>query len=133
MKNIEYLGFTFSKRLIDVLQSLPLDEFLGLYHQLVKDLKSLVWANVIFRPMYPNFPQQVMMASEAELYVNALYHYVTLKLPEHVALERFSLLDQVDLKIIDLGSLEDFDQNMRNLIGAKSSISESDREDVPFL
>ncbi|MCY9693015.1 TerD family protein [Paenibacillus alginolyticus] len=130
MKNIEYLGFTFSKELMEVLQTMSVDEFLGLYHQLVKDLKSLVGANVIFRPMYPNFPQQVMMASEAELYVNAIYHYVTLRLPEHAALERFPLLDQVDLRIIDLGSLEDFDQNMRNLIGAKSSISESDREDM---
>ncbi|WP_171682330.1 hypothetical protein [Paenibacillus planticolens] len=53
MKNVEYLGFTFSKRLIDVLQTLSVDEFLGMYHPLVDDLKSLVGANVVFRPMYP--------------------------------------------------------------------------------
>ena len=92
---------------------------LELYDQFVEDLKSLVGANVSFRPMYPSFPQQVMMASEAELYVNAIYHYITLRLPEYVALERFPLLDQVDLKIIDLGSVDDFDQIIRNLIRAK--------------
>ncbi|MNH98758.1 hypothetical protein D3C73_515050 [compost metagenome] len=130
MKNIEYLGFTFSKQLIDVLRTMSVDEFVGIYHQLVEDLKSLIGANVIFRPMYPNFPQQVMMASEAELYLRAIHHYLTLGLPEHVALERFPLLDQVDLAMIDLGSSEDFDQIIRDLIGAKSSISESDKEDI---
>ncbi|MBP1966442.1 TerD family protein [Paenibacillus aceris] len=133
MKNIEYLGFTFSKELMEVLQTLSIETFTELYHQLVMDLKSLIGANVNFKPMYPNFPKQVMLASEAELYVNAILHYVTFQLPEHVALERFPLLDQVDLKVIDLGSLADFDQNMRNLIGAKGSISELDRVDIELV
>ncbi|MEC0231043.1 TerD family protein [Paenibacillus alba] len=133
MKNVEYLGFTFSKKLVDVLQTLSVDEFLSMYHPLVEDLKSLVGANVVFRPMYPNFPQQVMMASEAELYLQAIHHYLTLKLPEHAALERFPLLHQVDLEMIDLGSMEDFDQVIRNLIEAKSSISEADKEDIQWV
>ncbi|GGA04973.1 hypothetical protein GCM10008018_58620 [Paenibacillus marchantiophytorum] len=133
MKNVENLGFTFSERLIAVVQTLSVDKFLDMYHPLVEDLKSLVGANAVFRPMYPNFPQQVMMASDAELYLQAIHHYLTLKLPEHAALERFPLLDQVDLTMIDLGSSEDFNQVIRNLIEAKSSISEADKEDIQWV
>ncbi|NOU99407.1 TerD family protein [Paenibacillus planticolens] len=133
MKNIEYLGFTFSKELMEVLQTLSIEMFTELYHQLAKDLKSIVGANVIFKPMYPDFPKQVMLASTAELYINAMCHYLTFQLPEHVALDRFPLLDQVDLEVIDLGSSEDFDRVIRNLIEAKGSISESDREDIEWV
>ncbi|MBA2943553.1 TerD family protein [Paenibacillus sp. CGMCC 1.16610] len=133
MKNIEYLGFTFSKELVEVLQTLSIETFTELYHQLVMDLKSLVGANVSFKPMYPNFPKQVMLTGEAELYLNAILHYLTFQLPEHVALDRFPLLDQVDLETIDLGSPANFDQSIRNLIEAKGSISETDKEDIEWV
>ncbi|WP_174806897.1 TerD family protein [Paenibacillus elgii] len=133
LKNIEYLGFTFSKSLMEVLRTLSVEEFTAFYHQLVADLKSLLGANVNFKPMYPNFPEQVMLLSQAELYLHAIYHYLTLDLPEHEALERIPLLDQVDLKIIDLGSPEQFDQTIRNLIAANGSISEQDKEDIEWV
>ncbi|WP_205510245.1 TerD family protein [Paenibacillus elgii] len=133
LKNIEYLGFTFSKPLMEVLRTLSIEEFTAFYHRLVADLKSLLGANVNFKPMYPNFPEQVMLLSQAELYLHAIYHYLTLELPEHEALERIPLLDQVDLKIIDLGSAEHFDQTIRNLISANGSISEQDKEDIEWV
>ncbi|MCP3776496.1 TerD family protein [Paenibacillus sp. MZ04-78.2] len=133
LKNIEYLGFTFSRPLMEALRTLSIEEFTAIYHQLVADLKSLLGANVNFKPMYHNFPEQVMLLSQAELYLNAIYHYITLELPEHEAIERLPLLDQVDLKIIDLGSQEDFDQTIRNLIAAKGSISEQDKEDIEWV
>ncbi|KPV60992.1 cytoplasmic protein [Paenibacillus sp. A3] len=133
LKNIEYLGFTFSKSLMEVLRTLSIEEFTAFYHQLVADLKSLLGANVNFKPMYPNFPEQVMLLSQVELYLNAIYHYITLELPEHEALERLPLLDQVDLKIIDLGSQKEFDQTIRNLIAANGSISEQDKEDIEWV
>ncbi|MCG7408967.1 TerD family protein [Paenibacillus sp. ACRRX] len=133
LKNIEYLGFTLSQPLMEVVQTMSVEQFLELYHQLVSDLKQLIGGNVNFRPMYPNFPKQVMLASEAELYINAIIHYITLQLNEYDALERIPLLDQVDLKIIDLGSAADFDHTIRNLIGAKGSISQTDQADVEWV
>ncbi|WP_282937133.1 TerD family protein [Paenibacillus sp. RC67] len=132
MKNIEYLGFTFSKQLMDTVRTLSIEEFTNLYDQLVADLKTLIGAHVNYRPMYPDFPRQVMLASEAELYINAILHYITLKLPEYEAIDRFPLLDQVNLKVIDLGSEEDFDQMIRQLISAKVSISAADKEDIDW-
>ncbi|WP_028551086.1 TerD family protein [Paenibacillus sp. UNC451MF] len=132
MKNIEYLGFTFSKQLMDTVRTMSIEEFTTLYDQLVVDLKTLIGAHVNYRPMYPDFPRQVMLASEAELYINAILHYITLELPEYEAIDRFPLLDQVNLKVIDLGSEAEFDQMIRQLIQAKVSISAADKEDMDW-
>ncbi|RXZ80940.1 cytoplasmic protein [Paenibacillaceae bacterium] len=132
MKNIEYLGFTFSKQLMDVVQTLSVAEFTALYREVVSGLESLVGANVIFKPMYPGFPQQVMMANEAELYINAVLHYVTLGMPAYVKEERSPLLDQIDLEVIELGSGEQFDGIIRNLIQSNVSISATDKEDIEW-
>ena len=69
-----------------------------------------------FRPMYPDFPAQVMAAPDLELYVNALAHYwgsfvadVTgqpgyVILPSYPKSERAPLDEAVRLRVIDLGT-----------------------------
>lgn len=146
LKNLEDLGFTFSPVLMERLNTLSTDAFTSFYTQIVKDLKVMVGAHVRHRPMYPNFPEQVMLASDAELYINAIVHYFTAfiedvtgkrvqgqGLPEYEVQERFPLLDRVDLKVIDLGSEEEFDKMISNLIAANTSISETDKEDVKWV
>ncbi|MBG9480862.1 hypothetical protein ABE52_01275, partial [Bacillus thuringiensis] len=81
LKNLESLGFTFSEPLIEELQTLSVDAFTSFYKELVKHLKEMVGAHIQFTPMYPNFPQQMMDLSDADLYINAVIHYVTLRLP----------------------------------------------------
>lgn len=130
MKNIEYLGFTFSHRLMDTVGTLSAQQFEAFYHQLVTDLKALVGAHVEYKPMYPDFPMQVMQEQDVELYLNAIYHYLTLDLPEYETAERVPLLDEVSLKVIDLGSKAEFNTMIRQLIEAKVSISKTDREDI---
>lgn len=134
LKNIESLGFTFSEVLMERVRTLSNDEFVTFYQTLVTDLKKMVGAHVTFKPMYANFPQSVMEMDEIEFYVNAILHYVTdgHLLPKEEAKERFPLLDSVDLKIIDLGTDEGFNDLIRNLIGANGSISASDKEDVKW-
>ena len=92
----------------------------------------MVGAHIQFTPMYPNFPQQMMDLSDADLYINAVIHYVTLRLPVSKVEERLPLLDSVDLKVIDLGSEEDFNQMISQLIRANSSISSTDKTDVEW-
>lgn len=130
MKNIEYLGFTFSKPLMNAIRTLSKEQFEAFYHQLVTDLQVMVGAHVTYRPMYPDFPMQVMQEQDAELYLNAIYHYLTLDLPEYEVADRLPLLDKVDLKVIDLGSKAEFNTMIRQLIQAKVSISETDKEDI---
>lgn len=130
LKNIESLGFTFSDRLIQAVRQLSQDQFEALVKQLVVDLELMVGAHVKYKPMYAGFPAQVMEADEAELYLNAILHYLTNILPEQKVSKRepLPLLERVDLKVIDLGSEHHFIGLIRQLIEAKGSISETDKK-----
>lgn len=143
IKNLEDLGYTFSTPLIERVSTLSKEEFVEFYQTLVKDLKKMLGAHVVHQPMYPNFPTQVMEASEAELFINAIVHGIStiLKdvagvelenrgLPQYEKEEHFPLLSDKKLKEIELGTEEEFYTLIRNLIGAKTSISESDKADV---
>ncbi|WNC15634.1 TerD family protein [Brevibacillus brevis] len=130
MRNIEALGFTFSYPLIRALRTLSKERFEALYRQLEADLRVLVEAHVKYQPMYPDFPVQVMREDDAELYWNAIVHYLTLDLPGYEPGDRPPLLDEGKLKVIDLGSKADFHAMIRQLMQAHSSISETDRADI---
>lgn len=130
LKNIESLGFTFSEKLIERLNTLSVDEIAEFYTELVAVLREMTGAHRKFKPMYPNFPAQVMEMSESRLYINAIIHYLTNRLPAYVKNERLPLLDDAKLKIIDLGSLADFESIFTNLCAAKTSLSEADKSDL---
>lgn len=76
LKNIEPLGYTFSAELIHRAGRLDVDELTRLYIEVMSTLKKMVGANVSYKPMYPNFPQQVIEANEGELYINSILHYL---------------------------------------------------------
>ena len=76
-KNIEAYGFTFSPEVLNILLTFTRDEIEVFYKELIPKLKKLVGADKEYYPMYPNFPQQVMEASDIELFVNAILHYFT--------------------------------------------------------
>lgn len=143
MKNIESIGYTFSEDVIEVLKTYSVEEFVPFYTQLLSDVKTLKGAHVAYQPMYPNFPQQVMEASDAELYINAIIHYISAAirdvtgtslpnegLPAFTKKERFPLIDQPALTVIERGSEEEYYEMITQLIGAKTSISQTDKEDV---
>ena len=130
VKDIEHLGCTFSTALIERLQTRSLDQLVEFHRLLILDLKAMVGADVRYQAMYPNSPKQVMEMDEAELYLNALYHYigrsVGLRIMPHATEEtRPPLLENTNLKVIDLGDEDDFKQICRNLLQAKSSLSET--------
>ncbi|WP_272038711.1 TerD family protein [Paenibacillus sp. JJ-100] len=136
LKNIESLGFTFSNDLMQAIRTLSEEQFEELMQQLVKDLQVMVGAHVQYKPMYAGFPQQVMEEDEAELYLNAIFHYLT-----HLTLDDFDssamaagvrapLLEQTKLKVIDLGNKSAFQKLIRQLIEAKGSISDTDKKDI---
>lgn len=83
--------------------------------------------------MYPNFPEQVMEMSEARLYLNALIHYLTNTLPGYEKRERPPLLDHTELRVIELGSREDFESIFPRLAGSGTSLSAEDKKDLAWF
>ncbi|MBV9469541.1 MAG: TerD family protein [Abitibacteriaceae bacterium] len=133
LKNIESLGYTFSAPLIERLQTLSLDQITEFHATLIGTLRALVGAHKAWEPMYPNFPQQVMAMDEEQLYVNAIIHYLTNALPMFEKKERVLLLDNVPSKIIELGTLEDFEAIFSDLAAAKTSLSQTDTNDMAWF
>jgi hypothetical protein len=133
LKNIESLGFTCSPTLIEQLRTCSREQLEKLAGEIVPALRAMVGANVPYTPMYPNFPGQVMEASAAELYINAILHYLTLELPPYAKEPREPLMERTDLRVIELGNDEDFRAICTRLLGAKVAISGAARQDVKWF
>lgn len=69
------LGYVMSGTLYQYLLTMQKIEFELLYTEVIAALKAIKGADVSYQPMYPNFPLQVIEASEFDLYLNALQHY----------------------------------------------------------
>lgn len=132
LKNLESFGYTFSKNVVDKISTLSIEEAGRLSAEVISIISGMVGAHVAYRVMYPNFPRQVMAASEAELFLNAIYHYWTVGewLPEYESEQREMLKDNVCLKVIDLGSDCDLQEIFTNLVSSKTSLSEQDKADI---
>lgn len=142
IKNFESAGFTFSKELIEKLFHADLDP---LYKDLLPAVRKLIGDHVTHKPMYPNFPRQVMEASESELYLNAMMHYLSFQLhdltggqidtwlPNYVKTPREDLIDNYKLNIIGLGNEKEFRSIFTKLLGSNKSISYNDYEIIDFF
>jgi stress response protein SCP2 len=138
LKNIENLGYTLSNELLEKVSTLPLIGLVEFYSQTIDDLKVMVGDNVEHKPMYPNFPKQVMEMDEAELYFNAMIHYFgsfigTRLIPHYEVEKREELQDDIKLKVIELGTREDFQTIFTNLVSSNTSISSTDKDDINWF
>ncbi len=115
LKNVQALGFTFSQALLENLFHFSKNEFKKFYTELVPKLKKLVGADVKYKPMYPNFPEQVAEADEVELFINAIIHYWSFGnlMPEYEVNERMPLIDDNKMAILSVGSHEDLWKSSR--------------------
>jgi stress response protein SCP2 len=139
MKNIEALGFILSGDTMEAMMHMKRQKFVNLTKCMVTDLQRLVGADVIYKPMYPNFPKQVMEMSDAELYINAMMHYIGRSvglriMPEYEIDERAILPEgEMNLKVIDCGGEEQLMSIFTNLLGSTTSISPQDKEDIEWF
>ena len=135
MKNLETYGYTFSEELVLALQKVATEEFVNWYNELQSNIVKLVGKKGTMIPMYPNFPKQVMEANEVELYFNAIVHYLSLGtlLPDYEVKERFPLIDNPNLTVLNLGDIDDFNTIFTNLLSSKTSLSPSDKEDISWF
>ena len=135
MKNVQSLGFTFSKELFEALSHMNRDELKVLYSDLIPALKELVGADVEYNPMYPNFPTQVAEMDGIELFINAIVHYWRFGtlMPEYEKDERLPLIDVNKMALLSTGNHEDLMEIFKNLVASKTSLSAQDKEDVTTI
>lgn len=135
VKNLEPLGYTFSQSLIEACTKLSFSELQDFNTSILDLLKKGKGAHKAYKPMYPNFPTQVMEMSECELYINAICHYWTggTWTPPSEVKERFPLLDKVELRQIGLGNPEEFNALFTQLVSGNVAWGVQDKEDVEWF
>jgi stress response protein SCP2 len=142
--NLQSLGYTLSLEAAERLKTLSPEQASDLYHQAVDVLCELRGCRT-YRPMYPNFPEQVMAASEAELYWNAVLHYWSVYVADHPGVtgvvwlphyekkQRRSLDDKVEYTPLGIGTEEDLTSIAQKLASANASLSPADKDDLVWL
>lgn len=137
LENVAGCGYILSPELVSALQ-ISSDEIITVFHNwLIPELKKNL-GEVKSAPMYPNFPAQVAVASNEELWVNAILQYLgdwfgTRIMPKYEVLQREPLLERIcKLKPIGLLTFET-DTVLDDLLSMKASPSEQDKEDLKTL
>lgn len=73
--NWEALGYEVSSELLHAMSHSKDRTLSSMHTQMTSALQAAVGAHRQYAPMYPNFPKQVMNASDMELFLNAFMHY----------------------------------------------------------
>lgn len=128
LRNLESLGYTFSTKLIDVLNTWERDRFVFWFEQLMEELRKMKGINLKEILVFPKFPKRKMNIQESKFYLNALMHSWRQQSFEQE--QRIFLLNKLRLRVIHLGSEADFYQVGMNLLTAKSALSPVAKEQL---
>jgi len=132
-KDLGGLGFALSKDLLDLVGSWDYVQIASFYADLIADVRAMVGAHRVYTPLYPDFPKQVMEASEAELYFKAFLHYWTLERPNTAASPRPGLGESPPPKLISIGDMQDFEAIFTSLLRSKVAFAAQDKEDLVWF
>ncbi len=124
-----------SAALFDAVSKLSPTNIRVLYREIIPILQHLKGADVDYRPMYPNFPKQVMEATWHELFWNAITHYWTAGawLPEYTKHPRAKAYEAVKFRTLELTTPAPTRAVFTKLLGAYESISASDKAIIQWL
>lgn len=128
-------GYIPSRQLFDTLSSLSEDSISALYKEVIPHLANMKGADVKHKPMYPNFPKQVMEASYVELFRNAFLHYFTFGqwTPDYQKLPRDLAFENVKFRELGLAEKEELLQVFSNLVSSQESLSDEDKQYVQWF
>lgn len=123
------LGYVFSKETLEALSTANETRLRDNYTGVIATLRMLRGDDVEYVPFYPNFPRQVMEASDLELFINAICHYWTFGQwrPNYTKEARLPEYEHVDFQVINLATSDDLDFVFGELLSANGSITDTDR------
>ena len=132
-RETEALGYVLSDEVVERLRTLSTLELTQFLRSSIAALRALVGAHRPHVPLYPNFPLDVLRASEATLYLNAVSHYLTLSRPSSEPEARPPLFNGRAPRPIGLGASADFETIFTSLARSKTSLSIQDKEDLAWF
>lgn len=93
-------------------------------------------ADVAYRPMYPNFPKQVVQASDLELWVNAVTHYIGRAefgmriMPVYDVEKRAPLEETTTLTVLGAANGQSIAVYVNGIVSQGRPYSEADKESI---
>jgi hypothetical protein len=129
------LGFVLSQELLETLRTVESDRLARFASDLLKVLARRSGADKSFNPLYAGFPEEVVSAELAVLYLNALEHYFSMGTwrPPAADATRVPLADALEPTVIGVASRAEFDDIVTRLAGARSSLSPTDVADLDWF
>ena len=82
IRNLLDYGYTIDEAGINLLMTASKDDITNWYLDTVKKINEVTGNRHKYKPFYPNFPNEVMKMSDAEIFLNQIIHYITGYLPE---------------------------------------------------
>lgn len=124
---MDNLGYLIEKDVYNYIRSLEKDKAGTVCKEILAIAKESVGDHVEHKPMYPNFPQQVINMTEYEWVINALIHYWTWgRWKPETVVEQREILDEMNAKTkISLIKIEDVKAFFFDTILSKTSIPAS--------
>jgi len=143
-RNCEGLGYIPSLAFLESFQCL--DQYTAelIHNEVIFELKNARGV-AKYAPLYPNFPRQVMDATESFLYLNATAHYLTAFLsditdgafeiwtPKFATSKRETLRDKIKLEVFELGSEQDLSDIFSQLVTSNTSLSQEDKDAIEWF
>lgn len=140
-KNLYDYGFKLDEKSFNILAlKFNKEDIVDWYNKvLLISIKQYLGDDVEYNCMYPNFPQQVMDMSNAELYINAIIHYMSdgRLVPYYETKQRTPLIeiDKLEkLKTISIitpyEAIHMVKEITTNLMSSKISLSTIDKNDI---
>jgi len=128
-------GYMPNEELADALSELSKTDITSLYNEVLPILKKSVGANVKHKPFYPNFPEQVMNASDISLYISAMSHYFTKGkwIPNFTVADRPVAFENTKFKTLSLVTEAEVNDVFTTILSSNDSISDSSKEVIKWF
>jgi len=135
VRNLESVGFVVSQELVESCARLSLIDLTALNDDALRSIRKSLGAHRQLKPMYPNFPSQVMQMSDARLYMNAFLHYITggRYVPATAFEPRPRLAENTRMAHLAVGSQKEFESIFTRLASSNTSLSQQDKDDLAWF
>lgn len=134
--HLMYFKYLLSDEAFEQLSKSDLSFIVNLHNEVLNYLKVNTGGGKNFKPLYKNFPTEVMSLNDSELYRNAIKHYLsngTWDPSLDVSYEKDIKFENVKYNIINSGNEDDFSKIFTNLVSINTSLSPQDMDVVKFF
>lgn len=128
-------GYMLSKEAFEQLSRCDSDTIIVYHEQVIEYLKNAMGGRTAPKPLYKNFPEEVMSKSDCELYFNALLYYWTESAwrPLSIEMERPVAFENIKYTVLSPVDTKGLDKIFTDLVCINTSLTPQDLDIVKWF